>query len=231
LVDPEYTYVALEVFYKRNSSESTLSFSQITSLVNQSVNLYNENQLRKFDGVLRYSTLLSTIDTAEKSIVNSTVRLYMKKRFIPQLNKSVRYELDFSSPIYDSTSKDSVIYKSSIFTYAGEQCTLKDYLHSSGERRIRIIRGSSVNQITIAENVGYIDALAGKLILNSFNPSAFIGPYIELTVIPNSNDVAPKRNNIVSIDINDVIITGSGDPTSTGSAGGGTNYDLVPRHG
>jgi hypothetical protein len=231
LVDPEYTYVALEVFYKRNSSESTLSFSQITSLVNQSVNSYNENQLRKFDGVLRYSTLLNSIDTAEKSIVNSTVRLYMKKRFIPTLNQTNKYELDFSSPIYSTTSSESVIYRSSIFTFAGEQCTLQDYLNDSGERRIRVIRGSGVNQITIANDVGYVDAAAGKIILTDFNVSAFIGAYIELTVIPNSNDIAPKRNNIVSIDMNDVIIAGSGDPTSTGSFAGGTNYDLVPRHG
>ena len=230
-VDPTYTYVALEVFYKRNSSESSLSFGQISSLVQQSINLYNENQLRKFDGVLRYSTLLNSIDTAEKSIVNSSVRLYMKKRFIPTLNQVIKYELNFSSPIYASTTKESVIYRSSIFTYAEEQCTLQDYVNSIGERRIRVIRGSGVNQIIVANDVGYVDAAAGKIVLTQFNVSAFVGAYIELTVIPNSNDVAPKRNNVVAIDMNDVVIAWSGDPTSTGSFAGGTNYDLVPRHG
>jgi hypothetical protein len=230
-VDPVYTYVALEVFYKRNSSESSLSFGEITSLVEQSIDSYNENQLRKFDGILRYSTLLNAIDTAEKSIINSSVRVYMKKRFIPVLNQTVKYELDFSSPIYSTSSKEAVIYRSSNFTFAGEQCSLQDYVNSSGERRVRVIRGSGVNQTTIANDVGYVDALAGKIVLTSFNPSAFVGPYIELTVIPNSNDVAPKRNNIVSIDTDDVVVVGSGDPTSTGSFAGGINYDLVPRHG
>jgi len=230
LVDPEYTYVALEVFYKRNSSESTLSFAQITSSVRSAISTYNDQQLRKFDGVLRYSSLLNVIDTAEKSIINSSVRVYMKKRFVPVIGQSKKYELQFSSPIYDAGSNKQVIYKSSIFTVNGEQCSFQDYLDSTGQRRIRIVRGSGVNQITIVDNVGRIDALAGKIIIDNFNPSAFIGSYIELTIIPNSNDIAPKRNNIVAIDINDTVISGAGDPISTGSAAGGLSYDSIPRH-
>lgn len=230
LVDPEYTYVALEVFYKRNSAESTRSFGEITTLVQNAITNYNDLQLRKFDGVLRYSALLGAIDTAEKSIVNSSVRVYMKKRFVPVINQFRRYELNFSSPIYDTQSTESVIYRSSIFTFNGEQCRFQDYLNSDGERRIRIVRGSGVNQITIANDVGFVDALAGKIVLTNFNVSAFTGAYIELTVIPNSNDIAPKRNNIVSIDSTDVIVSGASDPISTGSAAGGLNYDSIPRH-
>jgi hypothetical protein len=230
-VNPTYTYVSLEVFYKKNQAETSLSDGQITSLVNQAISDYDANQLRKFDGVLRYSTLLTAIDTAEKSIINSSVRVYLKKRFIPTLNATVRYELEFSSPIYDTNSNESVIYRSSVFTYAEQQCTFQDYLNSTGDRRIRIVRGSGVNQTIVANDVGYVDALAGKIILTGFNPSAFVGAYIELTVIPNSNDVAPKRNNVVAIDLNDVVILGSGDPIISGSAAAGLNYDLIPRHG
>ena len=231
LVDPEYTYIALEVFYKRNSSESTSSLGQINNSVQQAISSYNDNQLRKFDGVLRYSTLLNAIDTSEKSIINSTVRVYMKKRFIPTLNETVRYELDFSSSIYITNSNRSIIYRSTTFTFAGEQCTLQDYLDTNNERRIRVIRGSGVNQITVASNVGFIDAAAGKIVLTGLNVSAFTGPYIEITVIPDSNDIAPKRNNIVAIDTNDVVVSGDVDKVSSGSAAGGTNYNSVARHG
>lgn len=230
LADPEYTYVALEVFYKRSSAESTRSFGEISTLVQNAITNYNNLQLRKFDGVFRYSALLGAIDTAEKSIVNSSVRVYMKKRFVPIINQFRRYELNFSSPIYNTRSTESVIYRSSTFTFNGEQCSFQDYLNSNGERRIRIVRGSGVNQITIANDVGFVDALAGKIVLTNFNASAFTGAYIELTVIPNSNDIAPKRNNIVSIDSTDVIVSGASDPISTGSAAGGLNYDSIPRH-
>lgn len=229
-VDPIYTYVSLEVFYKYNQSETSLSLAQLNNKVRQSINTYNDNALGRFDGVLRYSSLLRSVDTADKSIINSFARVYMKKRFIPIVNQNVRYELEFSSPIYRTESQKSVIYKSTVFTYAGEQCTLQDYVNDRGERRVRVIRGSGVNQITIASDVGFVDAAAGKIVLTQFNPSAFIGPFIEITVIGDSNDVAPRRNNLVAIDMNDVVITGSSDTISTGSAAGGLNYELVSRH-
>jgi hypothetical protein len=230
-VDPIYTYVSLEVFFKYSVSDTSLSVGQLNSKVLSNITTYNDTYLERFDGILRYSSLLASIDKADKAVTNSTVRLYMKKRFVPVLNRNTRYELDFSSPIYITNSTESVIYQSSVFTYDGEQCTLKDYINSIGERRIRVIRGSGVNQITIANDVGYVDAPAGKIILTNFNVSAFVGGYIELAVIPNSNDVAPKRNNIVSIDMNDVVIIGSADSTGSRSAAAGLNYNLIPRHG
>ena len=229
-VDPLYTYVSLEVFFKYNAAETSLTASQLNDKVRTAISNYNNVYLEKFDGVLRYSTLLRSVDTADKSISNSSVRVYMKKRFVPILNQNVRYEIQFSSPIYITDSSEPLIYKSSTFTYNEEQCTLQDYVDTNGDRKIRIIRGSGINQITLANDVGYIDAAAGKLILTAFNPSSYIGPYIELTVLGNSNDVAPKRNNIVSIDMSDVVISGSNDPVLTGSSAGGTNYNLTPRH-
>ena len=229
-VDPLYTYVSLEVFFKYNASETSLTATQLNDKVRTAISNYNDVYLEKFDGVLRYSTLLRSIDTADKSISNSSVRVYMKKRFVPILNQSVRYEIQFSSPIYITDSSEPLIYKSSTFTYNEEQCTLQDYVDTNGDRKVRIIRGSGINQVTLANDVGFIDAAAGKLVLTAFNPSSYIGPYIELTVLGDSNDVAPKRNNIVSIDMSDVVISGSNDPVLTGSAAGGTNYNLTPRH-
>lgn len=228
-VDPIYTYVSLEVFYKFNSSETSLSASSLNSKVRTAILNYNDFALEKFDGVLRYSSLLSEIDNADKAVINSTVRVYIKKRFVPILNQTVKYELSFSSPIYNSSNQKSVIYKSTVFTYAGEQCTLQDYLNNNNERRVRVIRGAGVNQITVASDVGFIDAENGKIVLTTFNPSAFVGSYIELTVIPDSNDVAPNRNNLVSIDMKDVVVSGSNDRTITASAAGGLNYDLVSK--
>jgi len=229
-VDPIYTYVDLEVFYKYDPVETTLSVAQLTTKVKTAIQNYNNSNLEMFDGVLRYSTLLGVVDNSDNSILNSVVRVYMKKRFIPVMNQARLYELNFSSPIYITSSNEPVIYRSSIFTYSGEQCTLQDYLNSQGKRIIRVIRGRGVNQITVADEVGYVDALAGKIVLTNFNVSSFIGTYIELTLIPNSNDVSPLRNNLVSIDYQNISVTGTSDNVVAGSAAGGSNYRLVSRH-
>jgi len=231
IVDPEYTYVALEVFYNRNTKESSLDLGEVNNIVKNSIIDYNDNQLKKFDGVLRYSTLLNTIDTSEKSIVNSTVRVYLKKRFVPIINQNSKYELVFSSPIYKSEFKNSLIYDSTQFTYNNRECIIEDYLNDFGERLIRIVTASDINKEIIVENAGFIDLNNNKIVLNNFGPSSFDGEYIELSVIPDSNDVAPKRNNIVVIDDQDVSIIGYNDPTSTGSMFSNINYDFVSRHG
>jgi YHS domain-containing protein len=229
-IDPIYTYVDLEVFYKYDPVETTFSVAQLTTKVKTAIQNYNDSNLEMFDGVLRYSTLLGVVDNSDNSILNSVVRVYMKKRFIPILNQARLYELKFSSPIYITSSNEPVIYRSSIFTYGEEQCTLQDYINSQGERVIRVIRGRGVNQITVADEVGYVDAPAGKIVLTNFNVSSFIGAYIELTVIPDSNDVSPLRNNLVSIDYQNITVTGTSDDVVAGSAAGGSNYRLVSRH-
>lgn len=231
-VDPEYTYVSLEVFYKYNESETSLTVNNLSNIVRNAISNYNDLNLKTADGVLRYSSLLSQIDQSNEAITNSIARVYLKKRFVPVIGSTnVEYELRYSSPIYSGSSEKGVIYRSSIFTYDGEQCTLQDYVNSVGQRRLRIVRGAGVNQTTVAGDVGYIDEQAGKIVIfKGFNPSAFIGEYIEITVISDSNDVAPNKNNLVSIDIDDVYITGTPDRTTSGSDAAGKNYSLISRH-
>lgn len=237
-IDPEYTRVSLEVFYKYNSSKTTLTEAQISDNVRKSILQYNDTFLKRSDGVLRYSSLLNAIDNSDDAIINSIAKVYMKKRFVPILGaNNIEYELNFSSPIYTAASKDRVIYRSSAFTLEGEQCTFQDYVNARGERRLRIIKDVStagtniVNQIVVARDVGFIDEARGRIVIQrGFSPSAFVGSFIEITVISNSNDVAPKRNNLVLIDPNDVFIIGDDDKITTGSAAGGLGYRLIPRH-
>jgi len=229
LVDPEYTYVSLEVFYKRKTTESSLSLGEINEIVRQGIIDYNDNELRKFNGILRYSMLLNEIDRSEKSIVNSNVRVYLKKRFVPELNVNRNYELLFSSPIYNSPTRNSVIKSTTVFVYNLEECILTDYINASGERRIRILRNS--DRRVIKEDAGFVDALAGKIVLENFVVSQFNGSYIEITVIPDSNDVAPKLNNVVEIDTNDILVAGENDRTLTDMSLSNTKYDFISRHG
>jgi len=231
-VDPEYTYVSLEVFYKYDPSKTSLSEPQLSNVVKNSIVSYNQASLQKETGILRYSSLLNAIDNAEESIVNSVARVYMKKRFVPTIGSvTTEYELKFSSPIYTSQTKERVIYKSTLFTYNGEQCSFQDYINLNNERRLRIVRGGGVNQVVIERDIGYIDAPNGKIVIEQgFNPEAFIGSYIELTVLADSSDVVPQRNNLVTIDSNDIFLQGDIDNINVGSTAGIGNYRLVPRH-
>ena len=74
IVDPNFTYLELDVFFKYNPNLTDRSSSDLQSVVRDTISDYNFNNLNKFDGVFRHSQLLKNIDNADPSIQNSTVR-------------------------------------------------------------------------------------------------------------------------------------------------------------
>jgi len=230
LVDPIYTYIALEVFFKYNVSTTALTKTGLIAIIRSAISNYNDTYLSKFDGVLRHSTLSTAIDRSDKAILNSTVRVYMKKRFVPELSINQRIELQFSGDLYQADNGESIIYKSTPFTYAGKQCTLRDSVNSAGVRRVQIIYGEGSNIIVQKDDAGTIDFANRKIILSDFFIDNYVGEYIEITCIPNSNDIAPLRNNLLDIDMNDVVVDGNIDTIVAGQSPAGVNYVTTPRH-
>jgi hypothetical protein len=229
LVDPDYTYIYLEVFFKYNPNVTNLQVDAIENIVRSAIASYNNSELKRFDGVFRHSNLQSTVDNAEVSIVNSTVRVKMKKRFVPSLASETRYEINFSAPIYTSSSNEQVL-RSTEFSYRGATCQLSDYIDNSGNRKVQIIRVSGSTVATVERDVGDIDEASGRVVLNAFAPESISGDYIELTVSPDSNDLAPKRNELLTILVNDIAISGEVDTMITGGSAAGIDYTTTPRH-
>ena len=100
---------------------------------------------------------------------------------------------------------------------------------SSTTRQLQIFRMSSTNQKIISvENAGTVDTVNGIVTINSFNPSAITGSYITITVSPNSNDIAPKRNQLIEIDMDNVTVTPQIDTVATGGTIAGIGYTTTP---
>jgi hypothetical protein len=148
----------------------------------------------------------------------------MKKRFVPTLGAETKYELKFSSPII-KTSIPSSIISSTEFIYLTKTCTLQDTLNTlDGRRTIQII---DTNNIVLHNNIGYIQESEGKVILDGFNPASIVDStvdYLEVTVQPNSNDMAPNRNELLTIMVDDAVIKGEIDTMITGGTSAGINY-------
>ena len=229
IVDPAYTYVFLEVFFKYNPNLTNQSRDALAILIREEIRSYNSNELKRFDGVFRYSNMLSTIDDADPSIINSTVRVKMKKRFVPTLNTERRYDLQFSSAFY-TTSSNEQIMNTTEFTYLDRQCTLRDALQVDGTRLVQIVTGSGSNQRVLNANIGTIDEENGLITLTGFNPSSIVGSYIEITVSPDSNDLAPRRNELLNILVDDCTISGEVDTMITGGTSAGIDYTTTSRH-
>lgn len=230
IIDPSYTYISLHTFFKYDPNLTSLTSGELKQKVIGVIQDYNDTVLQKFDGVFRQSQLLSAIDNCDPSILNSTVRVFMQKRFVPTIGTPARYELEFSSPLYTTRSTEEVI-SSSAFTLNGQTHFIEDY-NPAGvlEHKLRIYRTVANQKIVTVLDAGYIEPEKGLFVLTSFNPEAFAGNYITITSSPNSNDIAPKRNQLLQIDMNNVTVEPQIDTIATGGVVAGIGYQTVPRH-
>jgi hypothetical protein len=232
LVDPSYTYITIDVFFKYNPNLTTRTSGELKQLVYDTISDFNDNQLKKFDGVFRHSALLGAIDNADPSILNSNMRVYMQKRLVPNIGVSQKYELNFSSPIYTTTSNESII-SSSPFYLNGKIHYIESYQSGTTENdhKLRIYRLiNNLEKAVTVSDAGYIDPTNGLVVLTAFNPDSLIGDSIEINAAPDSNDIAPKLNQLLQLNMDEVVVNPEVDTIATGGVTAGIGYITTPRH-
>ena len=233
IVDPSYTYIYLEVFFKYNPNLTTRTSGDLKALVTSVIEEYNTLALRKFDGVFRHSALLRRVDASDPSILNSTARVYMRKLFEPTIGVSQKYELYFSSPLYITSGNESII-SSSGFYINGQLCYLESYQAgtTTDSHKIRIYRlNTNQEKVVVVNDAGYIDSAKGLVVLSAFNPDGgYVGPHIHINAMPDSNDIAPKLNQLLEIDMTNTTVTPQVDTIATGGVVAGIGYSTTPRH-
>ena len=114
-------------------------------------------------------------------------------------------------------------------SYDNSLYTLFSTRTSTTTRDVQIFRLTTTNQKIVSEQkAGTVDIVNGTVTLDSFSPSAVNGSYITITARPNSNDIAPQRNQLLEIDLNEVTVTPQVDTVSTGGTVAGIGYVTTP---
>ena len=117
-------------------------------------------------------------------------------------------------------------------SYDNSLYTLFSTNTSTTTRDVQIFRLTTTNQkIVSVQKAGTVDVVNGIVTLDSFSPSAISGSYITITATPNSNDIAPKRNQLLEIDLNEVTVTPQVDTVATGGTVAGIGYTTTPSGG
>lgn len=229
IVNPDYTFVTMDVFFKYNPDNTARTKSQLEAAIKDSITTYNDTYLEKFDGVLRYSKLLKAIDDTDDGILNSTVRLKMHKHIAPITGVPSDYAIKFSSPIYITDTTEQT-FSSSTFTYAGQECEFSDIKSATYPNRTVQIRNATTKAI-VNSNAGTITPTTGMINLNQIqiDSTGTLFVYVD----PNSYDIAPKFNQLVSIEQDEtpgVTVTGEEDTISTLGSVGAATYTTFSRH-
>ena len=232
IIDPETTSIIITSNVKYDQRLTTKDSSTLKSEILTTLTNYNTNTLSTFDGAFRFSKVVGLIDDTDTSIVSNISTLKIRKEFTPSLGSSAAYNIYFRNALYNPhsghNSSEGGILVSSGFKVSGSNSVF--FLDDDGQGNVRRYSLSGSVRVYANETQGTINYTTGQITLNSLdiasieNIDGAASTVIQLTVIPNSNDIVPVRNQIVEIDVSKAVITVESDTFVGGSADAGGGY-------
>ena len=228
VVDAETTSIILGITIMYDSSATTYTAAQIASLVATTVSNYNASDLQTFNTPFRHSKLLGLIDGTDTSILNSVATVTMAKLFTPTLSSSTDYRLNFNNKFYNPVSGYNAsaggIIASTGF-YLNSVTTTTYFFDDDGSGNLRTYYLVSGVRTYLNIAAGTVDYANGLITIGSITITGVAevdgatSSQIRITVLPNSNDITPVRNQILEIDLTNTTYDGSVDATASTGVG------------
>ena len=100
IIDPETTFIRLTTDFKYDSDKTTKDVSTLRTNIRNAISVYNNDTLKNFTGVFRYSKLLEAINDADTSILSNITTVKLFKTITPTLNSALKYTVSFLSLIH-----------------------------------------------------------------------------------------------------------------------------------
>jgi len=233
IIDPETTFITLTTTFKFDSNQTTKDISTLQTNVLNAISTYNTDTLENFTGMFRFSALSKVIDESDSSILSNITKVKMYKFITPTLNNGTKYTLSFNNAFFNPHSGHNTaaggIVSSTGFKISGDD-TNEHFLDDDGAGNIRVYYLSGTTRIYTSSTYGTIDYTTGEIILTSANITSIsnvdgaASTRIKITVAPDSNDIVPVRNQVLSIDVANSTVSGSIDEIESGSSQAGTSY-------
>ena len=230
--DPETTSVLIVSNVKYDAKATAKTAATLKADIIDKLTTYNASTLQKFDAVFRYSKVTGLIDSADDSILSNITTVKIRKDFQPLISTSAKYNIYFRNALYNPHSGHMAsaggILTSSGFRIDGN--TNECFFDDDGAGNVRLYYISSGVKNYLNSTQGTINYSTGAITINSLNIASIsnidgvASTVIRLTVVPNSNDVVPVRDQIVEMDIANSNITVTADSFVGGSAEAGVGY-------
>ena len=195
---------------------------------------YNNTELEDFTGMFRYSQLIEDINNADTSILSNITTLKMYKYFTPTLASALKYTLSFNNALYNPHSGHNAsaggIISSTGFKINNDSSANEHFIDDDGAGVVRVYYLSGATRVYTDSTYGTVNYATGEVVITSAhltsisNVDGASSTRVRVFVIPNSNDIVPVRNQVLSIDTSNSTITGEVDAIASGSSAAGTSY-------
>lgn len=210
IVDPDYLFLLVESKLVYDKSETVLGAESIMQLVRTSILDYIDNDLEKFDKDLYFSKLTRLMDEASTSLVGNDTTIKLQRRFVPRLNATANYKVEFGNPIYHPHDGHMTgVVLSTGFEYKDDDnVVFTGYLEDDGFGKLQMWKvGTEGEKIIVyagSDNIGTVNYDTGLVELNEFRPISFLNDSnIKINVVLRDKNVFASRSRILTIDGND----------------------------
>ena len=225
IVDPEFFNIKVTSFVHYNPRATTKTATQIETLVKESIMRYNDDDLERFDSVLRYSKLTKIIDETDPAIINNITRIMIRHPHEVTYNIATQYVLDLINPISQDGGKQGEVFASTGFYIPNS--TELHFLDDDANGNIRLYYlNTNFEKVIVTPDIGTINYDTGSIVVRSLTIRAIDGAFFEWQVKPESYDVVSALNQIVQIDPTLLTIEAIADDTINGDMQAGYNYQF-----
>jgi len=234
IIDPETTFITLTVNFRYNSGLTVKDVTTLQTNVLNAITTYNNDTLEDFAGMFRYSQLLQTVNEADTSILSNITTVKLYKLVTPTLSEALKYTLSFNNALYNPHSGHNAtgggIISSTGFKISDDDSTNEHFLDDTGAGVLRVYYLNGATRVYTDSTYGTVDYDTGEVVLTSANITSIsnvdgaTSTTIRVFAVPNSNDIVPVRNQVLSIDTSNSTITGEVDGIISGGSQAGTTY-------
>jgi hypothetical protein len=221
-VDPEYFNVQISITAYYNAKISDKTPAQLETIIRQAIYDYDNTNLRKFDGVLRYSQLVRLVDECDPALVNNTTKIMVRREFTPRYNLSSEYKLNMINPIYRSTIPAESVLSTGF--YIPNSANIH-YIDDDGVGNLRLFYfDANQNKTIVNGTIGEVNYDKGTLVVRNLTITSMADATFEFVLKPESYDVVTAYNQIVQVARQYLTVNVISDMTAAGSNQAGKNY-------
>jgi len=233
ILDLKYLYLEIDskVYYNTNLAPNS---AYVSSTIQSNANKYAEStELNKYGARFKYSKFLKIIDDSHPSVTSNITMVQMRRDLRVVLNTFAEYSIGFGNQFHIN-SMNGYNIKSSAFRVSGVQqdvylSDIPDTNRTTGSIFLFTVPNTSSTTATIIRRgVGKIDYIKGIITLNPINITSAKTKdgqsIIEVSVIPQSNDVIGLQDLYLQLDINNSIFEMVVDEISSGLDPSASNY-------
>ena len=227
IVDPETTFIILNVNFNYDSSSTTKEKTEVESLVNTTIANFNTNELRDFNKPFRHSKFTGLIDGTDSSILSNITTVTIARLITPTTTTPTTYTINFNNALFNphsghNAAAGGIIASTGFFI---SSAATEYFFDDDGTGNLRIYSLVAGVRTYFDAKAGTVDYANGVIKINSIlissvsNVDGSASTRFRLTAIPDSNDVIPVRNQILEIDTANTTINGGIDATATTGKG------------